>query len=203
MVPPLSSPPTQTNRKPHTTSQVLAPAIHYATNGFPVSEVIASEWADSMTNPNDTSVTSKGKFPHAADGFWATFSVPSSTTADGVDSRRAPQAGEIFRNPDLANTLSLIATGGCDAFYNGSVAQAIAEFAAVGVCARACVRACVRVCVRACVRACVREQVSRWWCCVPLYMVCDLCFLGGASRCCASALPLAQTRLWCLSKVSR
>eukprot|EP00750_Incisomonas_marina_P001467 INCI1127.2.p1 GENE.INCI1127.2~~INCI1127.2.p1 ORF type:complete len:462 (+),score=74.32 INCI1127.2:228-1613(+) len=126
-----------------TLAQVLAPAIYYASNGFPVSEVIAAEWADSMT-ANDSDATSQGRFPHAIDGFYATFSVPDNAAhaskgspragpnSINVPGRRAPRAGEIFRNPDLAKTLTLIAENGCDAFYNGTIAQAIASFASIG-----------------------------------------------------------------------
>eukprot|EP01047_Picozoa_sp_COSAG01_P026418 COSAG01_NODE_1701_length_9447_cov_3.223363_12_plen_47_part_00 len=40
-------------------------------------------------------------------------------------------AGEIFKNPALAQTLEKVASGGCAEFYNGSVAQAYADYAAV------------------------------------------------------------------------
>ena len=42
---------------------------------------------------------------------------------------RAPRAGEWFQNKDLANTLSLVAEGGCNEFYNGTIAKKIADFA--------------------------------------------------------------------------
>lgn len=102
-------------------AEVLAPAIKYATQGFPVSPVIATDWVGSMTQ-NSSTITTNGQYPHAADGFRETFSI------DG----KAPRAGQIFKNPDLANTLQEIATGGCDAFYNGSIAEKIAAFAEVG-----------------------------------------------------------------------
>jgi gamma-glutamyltranspeptidase/glutathione hydrolase len=88
-------------------SQVLAPTIRYAREGFPVSELIAYYWA--------RSVPLLGKEPGA---FLATF-APGG---------RAPAKGEIFRNPDLARTLEAIAAGGRDAFYRGEIAARIDAF---------------------------------------------------------------------------
>ena len=82
---------------------LLAPAIDYARRGFPVSEVIAAEWADNARRLGDQP------------GFAAAF-LPAG---------RAPAAGEIFRNPALAATLELVARGGSAAFYRGPVAEAI------------------------------------------------------------------------------
>jgi gamma-glutamyltranspeptidase/glutathione hydrolase len=83
---------------------LLAPAIQYASEGFPVSEVIAHYMAQDMAILGD--------YP----GFRETFSV------DGV---RAPRAGEVWRNPRLARTLELVAEGGRDAFYLGAIAREI------------------------------------------------------------------------------
>lgn len=85
--------------------QVLAPAIGYAENGFPVSEVIAYYWRSGRR---------LRRFP----GFAETF-LP-----DG----KAPAKGEIFRNPMLASTLSKIAAGGRDAFYKGEIARTIDQY---------------------------------------------------------------------------
>jgi len=86
--------------------KVLAPAISYAKDGFPVTEVIADEWANSA-----------GRVAEQP-GFKAVF-MPEG---------RAPRAGEVFRNPHLAATLEKIAAGGRDAFYKGGIAEAIAGF---------------------------------------------------------------------------
>ncbi len=86
--------------------KVLAPAIRYAREGFPVSELIAYYWG--------LSVPSRRQYP----GFLETFTI------DG----RAPRKGEIWRNPALAGTLEQIARGGRDAFYKGDIARTIAEF---------------------------------------------------------------------------
>jgi len=87
-------------------SQVLAPAIRYAREGFPVSEVIASYWK---------SVRVYEGLPGAALSTWA----PGG---------KAPAAGEVFRNPDLAKTCALIAEKGRDAYYRGDIAAAIDAF---------------------------------------------------------------------------
>eukprot|EP00755_Sulcionema_specki_P020813 Sspe_Gene.72853::Locus_43662_Transcript_1_1_Confidence_1.000_Length_2056::g.72853::m.72853/K00681/ggt; gamma-glutamyltranspeptidase / glutathione hydrolase len=102
---------------------LFGPAIAHASEGFPVSPVIAAEWG---IPSNSSDMTSHGRFPRALDGFVSTFTVP-----DGKGGRRAPRVGEIFRNPDLASTLELVAKGGCQEFYNGSIAGKIAEFSKV------------------------------------------------------------------------
>lgn len=86
-----------------TMAQNLAPTIAYARNGHPVHEVIAYYWG--------RSVPVLSKWP----GFKEQFTI------DG----RAPQRGETWRNPNLANTLETIARGGRDAFYTGEIARTI------------------------------------------------------------------------------
>ncbi|MFO0977438.1 MAG: gamma-glutamyltransferase [Planctomycetaceae bacterium] len=85
-------------------SELLAPAIQYAREGFPVSEVIAQGW--------QSGERVFAKQP----GFADTFLV------DG----KAPRTGDIFRNPRLANTLEKIGQGGRDVFYKGDIARALA-----------------------------------------------------------------------------
>ena len=85
-------------------SEVLAPAIRYAREGFPVSELIAYYWGLSVERMRD--------YPN----FEETFTV------DG----RAPRKGEIWRNPPLADTLERIGREGRDAFYRGDLARIIA-----------------------------------------------------------------------------
>ena len=87
-------------------SELLAPAIHYAEEGFPVTEVIQDYW--------QRSVPLLKQYP----GYLETFTI------DG----RAPRVGEIFRNPRLANTLKKIAEGGADVFYRGEIAREIAAY---------------------------------------------------------------------------
>ncbi|MDO8541916.1 MAG: gamma-glutamyltransferase [Opitutaceae bacterium] len=88
-------------------SRVLEPAIRYAREGFPLSELIAFYW--------ERSVAILGKQPG---GFMATY-APAG---------RAPAKGEIFRNPDLASTYTLLAQKGREAFYRGEIAARIDAF---------------------------------------------------------------------------
>lgn len=86
--------------------KILQPAINYARNGFPVSELIA--WYMEVGAQN------LQRFP----GFKEVY-MPNG---------RTPRKGEIFKNPGLANTLDKIAKGGRDAFYKGEVAETIADY---------------------------------------------------------------------------
>ena len=91
----------------------LAPAIDYATHGFPVTEVVAEYWAGNW----------KGFEKHR--GLIKEFQNAQKTfLIDG----HTPRQGEIFRNPDMAHTLALIAQGGRDAFYKGEIAHVMADF---------------------------------------------------------------------------
>ena len=83
---------------------VLAPAIGIADRGFPVSEVFAQAWAASINLRPGTNGA-------------RTFLI------DG----KAPAVGQVFRNPDLAASLRLIAAGGRDAFYKGEIARRILD----------------------------------------------------------------------------
>ncbi|PKQ60371.1 gamma-glutamyltransferase [Labilibaculum filiforme] len=86
--------------------QILNPAIQYARNGFPVSELIAYYM--------NASADRLKKYK----GFAATY-MPNG---------KMPQKGDIFKNPYLANTLEKIAKGGRDAFYKGDIAKTIANY---------------------------------------------------------------------------
>lgn len=87
-------------------TDILAPTIAYARNGHPVHELIAYYW--------NRSVPVLSRWP----GFSEQFTV------DG----RAPRKGELWKNPNLANTLEAIAQGGRDAFYKGDIARTISEY---------------------------------------------------------------------------
>jgi len=94
--------------------EVLAPAIDYARNGFPVSERIAHDW----TLPN-----AEGPNPASAAGC-CTQLDPDSVAIWYIDGIQ-PVAGQIFSNPELAHTFELVAEQGKDVFYKGEIAQAI------------------------------------------------------------------------------
>jgi gamma-glutamyltranspeptidase/glutathione hydrolase len=89
-----------------TWSELLGPAIGYAENGFPVSEIIAGDWREAEA--------SLKAIPTSAKCF-----LPDGTS---------PAPGSVFRNPDLARSLQLIAGGGRDAFYKGPLADAIVQY---------------------------------------------------------------------------
>ena len=84
-------------------SEILAPAIRLAAEGFPVALITAQSWQRGAQN----------QLKSAPNGH--------ELTIDG----RGPQAGEIFRNPNLARTFETVARGGRLAFYQGEIAEAI------------------------------------------------------------------------------
>ncbi len=86
-------------------SEVFEDAIHYAENGFPVTEVIAGEWKET-------------------EGLLR--SSESSSRAYLIDGR-APNPAQIFINQDLARTYKKIADGGIGTFYGGEICDAIIE----------------------------------------------------------------------------
>jgi gamma-glutamyltranspeptidase / glutathione hydrolase len=85
--------------------ELLAPAIHYADKGFPVAHRVGSDWEGLVPKLMSDPVSSK------------------MMTVGG----KAPAIGSIFRQPNLAKTLSRIAKEGRDAFYLGAVAEDIVD----------------------------------------------------------------------------
>jgi gamma-glutamyltranspeptidase/glutathione hydrolase len=84
-------------------SDVLAPAIRYAEDGFPVPELVARGWKASERFLGQNESSKRTYLPQG----------------------RAPQMGEIFRNPDLAWSFRQIAANGRDGYYRGEIAQRI------------------------------------------------------------------------------
>lgn len=87
-------------------SDLLAPAIDYAEHGFPLMEKAAEDW--------EAEVHKLRKTPAAS--------------ANYLINGRAPHAGEIFRQTNLARTFRVLASGGRDAFYKGEIAKEIADY---------------------------------------------------------------------------
>lgn len=87
-------------------ADLLEPAIGYARNGFPLSEVIAAAWASGVRS-------------FRQDANFQSLFAPGG---------KIPKKGDIFRNPDLARTLSRIAEKGRDAYYRGGIAETIVRY---------------------------------------------------------------------------
>lgn len=86
---------------------LFQPAIAYAERGFPVTEVIHEAWSS------------------AAEG--TKLKAQEESARVFLPGGRAPVEGELFRNPDLARALRLIADKGRDAFYKGEIAAALLQ----------------------------------------------------------------------------
>jgi gamma-glutamyltranspeptidase/glutathione hydrolase len=84
-------------------ADVLSPAIQIADEGFPVSEITAAEWASTE----------------------ALLRADAESTRVYLPGGRAPKAGDVFRNPDLAASYRALAFEGRDAFYRGDIARRI------------------------------------------------------------------------------
>ena len=88
-----------------TLADILAPAIRIANTGFPVTPIIAQDWAGTVNGlRRDT-------------GAAATFLVEGA----------APEAGDWFQNPDLAQTFQRVADGGPQVFYGGDLGREIVD----------------------------------------------------------------------------
>ncbi len=82
---------------------LFAPAIYYAENGFAVQELIGSDWKASEPELKKDSESKRVFLPHD----------------------EAPAMGQLFKNPEVAKALRLIADGGAQAFYSGEIAKSI------------------------------------------------------------------------------
>jgi gamma-glutamyltranspeptidase/glutathione hydrolase len=98
-------------------ADLLAPAISYARDGFPVSQFIAALWAANMDNLAGSPDVEE--FENAQRTYLINGSPPAQ--------------GQMFRNPDLARTYQALAIGGRDAFYKGPIAKTMdAYFRRIG-----------------------------------------------------------------------
>jgi gamma-glutamyltranspeptidase/glutathione hydrolase len=83
--------------------ELLEPAIRHAEEGFPVAELTAESWRESESK----------------------LKADEGAAQNYLVNGRAPQPGEIFKNPAMAKTLRRIAEEGADLFYNGDIAKKI------------------------------------------------------------------------------
>lgn len=83
--------------------EVFEPAIYYAENGFPVTEIIQGTWKDNE----------------------AKLAADANAREIFLRNGKAPQIGEVFKNPALGRAYRLIAEQGAAAFYRGPIAEAI------------------------------------------------------------------------------
>jgi gamma-glutamyltranspeptidase/glutathione hydrolase len=96
----------------------LAPTIAYAKDGFPITQLVAKYWKG-----NFAAFEREKGLIEELDNARHTYLIDGHTPAEG----------EVFRNPDLARTLSMIAEGGRDAFYKGAIAHTMdAYFKRIG-----------------------------------------------------------------------
>jgi len=84
-------------------AELFEPAIHFAREGFPVTELIQESWEASEGKLN---ADENGRRVYLKDG-------------------KAPRLGEVFRNRELGKALELIARDGAKAFYQGAIAKAM------------------------------------------------------------------------------
>ncbi|MEM8698355.1 MAG: gamma-glutamyltransferase, partial [Pseudomonadota bacterium] len=82
-------------------ADVLAPAIGFARDGYPVSSRVSSDWASAVGLMQGNAEMARIFLPEG----------------------RAPKVGEIHRQPELARTMEAVASGGREAFYSGEIAE--------------------------------------------------------------------------------
>jgi gamma-glutamyltranspeptidase / glutathione hydrolase len=86
-------------------ARLLEPAWELAENGYPVAEVVARYWCEHEDVLRTNEAATRTFLPEG----------------------RAPVAGEVFSQVDLAATISAVAERGADAFYKGEIAASIAR----------------------------------------------------------------------------
>jgi gamma-glutamyltranspeptidase/glutathione hydrolase len=85
--------------------ELFAAGIHYASEGFPATEIIAEHWETLVSKLRSNN---EGGRTYLIDG-------------------RAPVTGEIFRSPAMARAFGLLADNGPDAFYRGPIGKSLLE----------------------------------------------------------------------------
>ena len=93
-------------------TDVLAPAIRYAEEGYPLSPILGRNWSKDYQNFKEIFKGSEYK-------PWFDAFAPNGC---------APQIGEIWSSPGHAHTLRSIAETAGESFYRGAIAEKIAGF---------------------------------------------------------------------------
>ncbi|MDG1437726.1 MAG: gamma-glutamyltransferase [Emcibacteraceae bacterium] len=96
-------------------SELMAPAVRYAREGFPMTQVIGNDMANNLISYGRSH---KEGTIEEFDNFRNLY----------FKNGKAPIEGEIFKNPDLGNTLETIGREGRDAFYKGDIARTMANY---------------------------------------------------------------------------
>jgi gamma-glutamyltranspeptidase/glutathione hydrolase len=94
-------------------SDVLAPTVQYAREGHPIAPIIGMYLDRSLRSYERRLESYSFEFDNARATYFA---------------NGAPKAGDIFKNPDLANTLETIGREGRDAFYKGDLAKVMVDY---------------------------------------------------------------------------
>lgn len=119
-------------RKPM--AELLAPAIHYAREGAPIPQTIAMYWANNRRRLEAEFAAGRlQEIENARQTYFQDRIVVQCGRTGGCPPaepqlRAMPDGHSLFTNPDLANTLELLATGGRDAYYRGPIARTIDSY---------------------------------------------------------------------------
>ena len=107
--------------RPQPMAELLAPAIRHAREGAPIPQTIAMYWASNKRR-FDTELAARRiqEFNNARRLYFCQENCEPN--------RRMPDGHSLFANPDLANTLELIARDGRDAYYRGPIARTIDRY---------------------------------------------------------------------------
>ncbi len=95
-------------------TDLMAPAISYAEEGFPIPQTVAVQWAEEFERFSPLAAENPAVFRPWLDYF----------TKEG----KPYAAGEMFKNPDFAKTLRALAETNCESFYRGDIMKQIVSF---------------------------------------------------------------------------
>lgn len=101
--------------------EILAPAIRYAIEGYPVTEWIAATWKLSASR------LLREETDDTQPKYLQVLGPPQPSGHEFLIDGRAPEAGEIIRIPTLGDTLQKIAEYGKDFIYEGAFASQLSD----------------------------------------------------------------------------